>query len=83
MVIGFLVCFLVLSLIGIAMWYVRMKKKKVAEFGGGYAIPAPMGSFQISGSFFSIVLNLPIACHSRMGLSAVVIRFQLGIISIV
>eukprot|EP00268_Persea_americana_P057175 TRINITY_DN6831_c0_g2_i4.p1 TRINITY_DN6831_c0_g2~~TRINITY_DN6831_c0_g2_i4.p1 ORF type:complete len:714 (+),score=172.91 TRINITY_DN6831_c0_g2_i4:702-2843(+) len=46
--IGLVVCVLFLSFIGIAVWYVRKKKKKAVGYGGGCVIPAPMGSSHMS-----------------------------------
>lgn len=81
--IGLVVCVLFLSFIGIAVWYVRKKKKKAVGYGGGCVIPAPMGSSHMSGSFFSIVLALQLLTFLFMVLYTTVIHFQLGIISIV
>ncbi|OVA07641.1 Protein kinase domain [Macleaya cordata] len=42
----------VLSLIGMAVWFVRRRKKKVAGYNGGYVMPSPYGSSQTSDSSF-------------------------------
>ncbi|KAF8389839.1 hypothetical protein HHK36_024358 [Tetracentron sinense] len=50
--VGIVVGFIVLSLIGLAVWCVRKKRKKAAGYNGGYVMPSPLGSSQKSDASF-------------------------------
>ncbi|KAA8532784.1 hypothetical protein F0562_032817 [Nyssa sinensis] len=48
--IGLVLGFILLSLIGVAAWFMRQQKKKVSGLGGGYVMPTSLGSSPKSDS---------------------------------